>query len=209
MTYTGCDCMHVTVDFLKREDIYEVVKLGVEIFGEGEIVETSVLESWFNVNNFQWLIAKDKEDNVVGFLSLWHLDEESFNKLVNGEILEVEMTERNFLHFKENDVVHCHIGAFVVKGKNSRAAIGLINKAITYFKFLKDNGIIVKEVSTYPVTDSGLKLVKKLGFKNIGYGKALSDGTVPPIYVLDFDEHNVSHVINSIKEIYLDNREYL
>lgn len=198
--------MSFKVDFLEYDDIKKMRELCIETFGEALDIE--VLEEWYYFNKYQWLAAKDEEDNLLGYIGIWNLKKESFDKLVNGEKLELDITIGDIAEFKDNNKVYCHISAFVVRNHNTRIAISLISKSVAYVRFLKEHNVNVEKISTIAVSEDGLKLCRKLGFKEVGT-KIMSDGTESTIFVLDLKDDNFSRLVNAIKLIILKNDQYL
>lgn len=205
--------MNFKIDFAKREDIRKMEELDYIAFGQevASQVEMSVemIEGWYDINKYQWLVAKDEDENVLGWIGIYHLNEKAFKKLESREMLEIDLTNDDFVEFKKDNTIYCHIVGFTVRNKNTRVAISLINKCIAYFRFLKDNNIRIKGISSMAVTDQGIKLCRKLGFIKAQEYDMLPNEVRPKLFVLNLADDNFSMVVNAIKHIFLENDKYL
>jgi hypothetical protein len=201
--------MGLTIDFAKREDVEKMFQLDKAAFGIDECIEPEVLIKWFDANNYQWIVARDEEDNVLGCIGLCHLKKEVFEKLTRGEITEKDLNEESFMSFKEGKKIYCYLSSFVVKDNNSSIAVQLLCKSLSYFRFLKKKNVKVEKMCAMAVTKQGEKLCEKLGFKIERKLEKQSDGVIPKIYVYDFNDENYSKLMNQVKDIFLDSEEYL
>lgn len=205
--------MNFKIDFTKREDIPKLAELDKMAFGSEvtDEVEADIrtIEEWYDVNNYQCLAAKDGEGNILGYISIYHLNNQAFDKLVKGFITEKDLTKDDFMEFKEGNRICCYIDGFTVKQSNTRIAISLINKSIAHLRFLKEKNIIIEKLGATAISKKGFKLCKKLGFEKVRDYEPLPDGLVPALYVLDFDTPSLSKVTAAIKEIILENDKYL
>lgn len=201
--------MTFNIDFAAREDMKKIYDSDMDAFGEEGSIRPENLEEWYDINNHQWMVAKDEEDNLLGYMAIYHLRESAYKKLVSGVITEKDFTKEDFEEFKANNNIYCYIAGFVAKGQASRVAISLINKTISYFRFLKENNINVLEICAEGFNPKGIKLCEKLGFKKIRQEKPLANGVIPYFFIFDLRNENFSRVINAIKEIFLESEEYL
>lgn len=199
--------MQFKFGFMEIDDFEKMFKLDKEVFGEELAVDTKTMKDWYRTNKFQWIVAKDEEENIFGYLSLWHLNKETFEKVMSGEKLEKDFTGKDFLGFGESDKIYCYIAGFVAK--DIRIAMSIISKTIAYFRFLKEHGIFVEKVGTVAVSKKGIKLSKKLGFRKIREGSPDKDGIIPEYVVIDIKDKNMSRVVNAVKEIMLESDSYL
>lgn len=200
--------MSFKIDFCSEQDIPKMADLDKQIFGEEGSIEVELLKEWYNINKYQWIVAKDEDGNCIGYMGVWHINEQAFNKILAGEITEKDFVEEDFIKFEEGNNIFCYISGFVVKDKNTRVAISLINKTVAYFRFLKEHNIKVKKVCAAAFTVKGNVLCQKLGFERIREDKPFSNGTTPVIYVHNLWDSNFSRVLNAVKEIFLDNDIY-
>ena len=87
--------------------------------------------------------------------------------------------------------------------------MSLLIKSIEYVKFLISRNINIQKVITTAVSDKGIKLCRKLGFKTVREYDTLSSSIRPILFEIDFRDESLSRYINSIKEVILENDEYL
>lgn len=205
--------MNFKVDFLCAQDVIKEVELDRVVYGsdieEVMHIDTSELIEWDLFNFHKCLGAKDSEGNLLGYLAVYHLREEVFYKLSNKEISEKDLKKSDFVEPIQESRVFCYICGFVVKDQNTRVAISLLNKAIAYCRHLKQNNVLVMGLGATAISAQGTKLCKKLGFKYICTYNVLPNGFIPELYMFDLSESSFSILINSIKEIFLENDKYL
>lgn len=201
--------MNFKIGFPERSDIQKLVELDYMVFDKDLTLDTSDVEKWHDINNYQWLAAKDEEGNALGYLGIFHINEEAYYKLVKGEITEKDLNNKYFLKLCESNDIYCYIDGFVVKEKNTRIAMSLLIKSIGYVKFLKEKNISIQKIVTMATSKTGINLCNKLGFKKIREYKVLPDGIIPTLFELDLKDESFSRLVNAIKEVIYENDTYL
>ncbi len=200
--------MNYKVDFPIEDDCRKIYQLNFETFGGELTIDYEYVKEWYDTNPYQWLVAKDEEDNLLGYINFSHIKNETFDNIINGTISEKDVRSNDIIKLGEKENIFCYIQGFVVRDKNTRVAISLLNKVLSYFRFLKGKGIIIEKVGTMAVTGDGSRLCEKLGFRIMKEIK-MPDGLKETIYLLDLSHTNYSIIIKGVKDIFLDTRDYL
>lgn len=200
--------MYCKVDFPTEEDCRKIYELNLDTFGSELTVDYKNVKELYDANPYQWLVAKDEDDNLLGLVNFSHIKTETFDNLINGEISERDLRGRDVIKLGEKNKICCYILGFVVRNKNTRVAITLLNKVLGYVRFLKDKGIIIDRAGTMAVTGDGSKLCDKLGFKIIKE-REMPGGLKEIFYELDLNDESYSRIVKGIKDIFLDTGEYL
>ena len=89
--------MRFTIDFLKRSDMVKLLKLVNDTFSESHIADILTAEERYDINEFQWIVAKDDEDEIIGYLEIFHISEDVYDKFVNGLMTEDDFNNDNFV----------------------------------------------------------------------------------------------------------------
>lgn len=200
--------MSFTVDFPEIEDCRKIYEMNHQMFGGELTIPPEFVEGWYRVNRYQWLVAKDEEGNLLGYINMSHIKDETFDDIINGKILERDVRSENIIELGKKGKICCYIQGFVVRDKNTRVAIALLNKVLGYVRFLKGNGVCIEKVGAMAVTGDGSRLCEKLGFKVVREIQ-LDNGLKEIIYVLNFNDKSYSKLVKSIKDIFLDTKEYI
>ena len=138
--------MSFKVDFPKEEDCKKIYELNLEAFGSELTIDHAYIKEWYESNAYQWLIAKDEEDNLLGYINISHIKNKTFDDIINGRISEKDVRSEDILKLGQKDKICCYIQGFAVRNKNTRVAISLLNKVLAYVRFLKEKGICVERV---------------------------------------------------------------
>jgi hypothetical protein len=122
-------------------------------------VPTEVLKSWWNAQP-KGLIGLFKEDELIGGVSMWSMDEDTFHKIKNGAIKEQEILATNL----DNHSYDKYYASEIAIKSEERNIFHL-------FKLLQGSMEQLKETSSYPASilalgysPQGINILEKFGF---------------------------------------------
>lgn len=173
-----CRTLSNEIEFYELDTIYQ------NCFGTSS-VPTDVQKSWWQSQK-SGIFALFKNSQIIGGVSFWNINHESYKLLTKGIINEKQILPE---HLSDLQSGYFYISEVVVsqEHRNKKYSLLLLRKVITFLEEkIKKGGI---QILALGYSNEGISLLSKLGFEEI-----LSEHQTPdkqPLYLLrikDYDE---------------------
>jgi predicted DNA-binding transcriptional regulator AlpA len=159
-------------DKAEESDIEKITELGIEIFGKQGSPNYETRLAQFRANPDIFYILR-QEELVVGYLGLFPLKHEAIEAIMSG--MEEDRFRTGILN--PDNIVQFEPGmaeevfVIIVTRQNLRRstsyAARLLNGGIDVLKHMARRGVIIKRLYATSRTNSGTRLARDLGFKQI------------------------------------------
>ncbi|MBN7820068.1 hypothetical protein [Bowmanella yangjiangensis] len=143
-----------------------IFNMGEDLF-EGGVSSVNQMKAWYKINpNIFWVLRRKgegKRDPIRGYFCIIPLKADAVKLLKEEQITGQSITTTHIS--KERNPKSVYVGAIAAKGFKSKGAV--LHKMLNQVEILKQKG--TKDVFTRPVTEDGIRLVKKFNFSCVGY----------------------------------------
>ncbi|HWS55665.1 MAG TPA: hypothetical protein VN228_16115 [Pyrinomonadaceae bacterium] len=156
----------------KWEDLKAIHSFATEELGQ--VSDLQKMERWFQTNRQIFWIITDKsaqgprEKQLVGYYAVLPLNKEASDLLGTEQIEGISLAPEHLIPYRRGRIrktpASIYVGGIVSK-KGPRVRHFVLGSLIGHLNQEKLNG--VKTVFSRPVTDDGLRLVKKYGFRPV------------------------------------------
>lgn len=142
------------------------------------IASVNQVVSWDNKNNDIHIFVKDIfEDHVVGEITLLPLSETQFERFMNNELEDTEITDKTLLTYEANKSYYLLFSAIAIdpKYRNDRIILSLLLQGINEkINYLKSKNIAFLNMCAEGQTTDGQKFIES--FLNLKFMKETKDG---------------------------------
>jgi len=169
-----------TVSAATKEDICWVTDTARRIYPKSDVISTELKLEWFYTNPTGFFIIKDSEGNRCGNLDILPLKPDTLACFLSGELIEREIHgDCLFQPHELNQIDSLYIESFVALTKNDKA-----NPVAAYKCVMRIPELIryicvpsqIKKIYAVGTSQSGIRLLKNLGFDRIKNKNERRDG---------------------------------
>lgn len=194
--------MKITVSFGTKSDLQLMRNLDFDIYPIEGIVKENTSIHRLNKDPYQYLVAKDGDYILQGYLNIVSVTDQAFKKILEGKWVDSEdLIADNILSLTPNSEINCYITSIVTRNDNREVAAQLLFGLLRYVRLLSKKNIKLNKIAAISFSKDGERLCRKLGFEPIMYMEQLSCGFIPCLYLLDLKKDNSSFLINKIRKI--------
>lgn len=179
-------------DELKFKDFEAMVEIEKSYFKPEKIGSSDEDYQWYLKNpDIEIVIKNVNNGEIAGYSTILPLSKKQYEKYINGELKDVNISERDLLSYKNNQeyyLLFCSI-AIAKKYREEKVVLYWILRGIyEKLKYLKSRDIRFVNMCAEAVTKDGQKFVES--FLNLRFIKRNKDGNKLYNFKEDYDDFN-------------------
>ena len=150
---------------LTLEDCIEIEKIEHTYFENDNITNANEVWEWYKKNNLTCVVARDKNNKLIGSINILPLKEKVFNDIYNNRINESCVVADDILKYEDNKRYYIYLSSISIKKdllNNYKLITTLLKGTFELFNKLEIKNIKIEKVMADVETIHGEKLCNKL-----------------------------------------------
>jgi len=190
------------IQYLKKEDVDSFVRLDKKVYSDSYQVDAKTTIKRLEKNPFTDITVMDGE-NMIGYISICPVDDETFKRIIAKNISENEIEEKT-LSYDKPGRYKAYLSSIVIDKENYPWFKGkqLMLYLERHIKNLRKRGIFITEIIAVAVSVAGNKTLKRHSFgetkrKNVFiYDSSMNE----PVFMEKKEFHALWNYLTSLTE---------
>lgn len=179
---------------LTFEDFKMMSVLEEKFYDPSHITPPEEAYDWYKKFPYTTRVMEDK-NKIIGFVDMFIINDEIFHVMKSGKFNDKNLTSEGIVDICKmtQDVYHMFLCCLVIEEqyRKTNALKVLLKEHIQFYEKFEEQGIIIDQIITDNVTESGARFSQKLGFQ-----KQTDSDYNSVIYAMDYKKfkENFNHM---------------